>query len=61
MKIKKLGSLPLGTALLAIAILIERLLPANDGLDFISGLLIGLSLVLNISYLIRRSRSLIRT
>ena len=56
MKIKQFLGWPLGIALLAIAILIEKLLPANDGLDFISGFLFGLSVVLNLKYIFNRSK-----
>jgi hypothetical protein len=43
--------MPIGVLALAAALLIERFLPSNDGFDFISGFLIGISLVFNISYL----------
>jgi hypothetical protein len=56
MKYKQLSSQPIGLLLLAIAILIERFLPENNGLDFIAGFLFGLSIVLNISYIYKRSK-----
>jgi hypothetical protein len=59
MKLKYLLSLPVGMVMLGIALLMEKFLPSNNFLDFIVGLLIGLSLVLNIYYIgsvIRHSR-----
>jgi hypothetical protein len=38
--------------LLAIAILMEKFLASNSYLDFVEGLLIGLSVVLNIYYIV---------
>ena len=56
MKNKRLLSIPVGILLLAIALILERFFPANDGLDFISGFLIGLSIVLNLKYISLRSK-----
>ena len=56
MKYKQLLALPFGLVLLAISILIERFFPASDGLDFIAGFLIGLSIALNIRYIYMRSK-----
>jgi len=44
-------AMPIGVLSLVAALLIERFLPSNDGLNFISGFLIGISLVFNISFL----------
>ncbi len=56
MKYKQILEWPLGLILLAVAILIERFLPENDGLDFIAGFLTGLSIVLNLGYIYKRSK-----
>lgn len=53
---KQLLALPIGMLLLAIALLMEKFLPGNNFLDFTEGFLIGLSIVLNIYYLIGTSR-----
>lgn len=45
--------MPIGVLSLVAALLIERFLPSNEGLNFISGFLIGISLVFNISYIAR--------
>jgi Ca2+/Na+ antiporter len=50
MKIEEVLARPIGMVFLAIAILIEKFLPANNVLDFIEGLLMGLSVILNIYY-----------
>ena len=52
MKKAQLLTLPIGLILLAAAILMEKFLPATDSLDFIVGFLMGLSIVLNIYYII---------
>jgi len=44
-------AMPIGVLSLVAALLIERFLPSNEGFNFISGFLIGISLVFNISYL----------
>lgn len=49
---KKVTAMPIGIILLSIAILMEKYLPDNSILDFIEGLFIGLSLVINIYYII---------
>ncbi|MCX6236061.1 MAG: hypothetical protein NTY07_00660 [Bacteroidia bacterium] len=51
MKRQQVLALPIGMICLAIAILMEKFLPANNFLDFIEGLLTGLSIVLNIYYI----------
>ena len=56
MKLKYILTLPVGMVLLAIAILMEKFLPSNNILDFLVGLLIGLSLVLNIYYIVAMIR-----
>jgi hypothetical protein len=59
MKFKQLTERPIGVLLLAIALLIERFLPENNGLDFLAGFLFGLSIVLNITFIQRRSKKTI--
>jgi len=44
-------ALNIGVLSLAIALVIERFLPSNNGLDFIAGFLFGISIVLNMSYI----------
>jgi len=56
MKIKQLSPIPIGIVILAIAILMQRYLPGNDLVDFIQGLLIGLSIALNLRYVFIHSR-----
>ena len=56
MKNISLSAFPFGMVLLAIAILMDRYLPENNLVDFIDGLLLGLSLVLNIGYVFNCSR-----
>jgi len=52
MKLKYILTLPLGMVLLAIAILMGKFLPAGNYLDFIEGFLIGVSVVLNLYYIV---------
>jgi len=42
-------AIPVGLLSLAIALIIERFLPSNDGLNFIAGFLFGISIVFNLS------------
>jgi hypothetical protein len=56
MEHKQLLAMPIGMILLAIAILMERYLPANNILNFIEGLFTGLSIALNIYYVFVISR-----
>lgn len=51
MKMNKQLTMPIGLILLAIAILMDKLLPSNSSLDFIEGFLIGFSIVLNVVYI----------
>jgi hypothetical protein len=44
-------AMPIGLLSLAIALIIERFLPSNQGLDFLAGFLIGISIVFNMSYI----------
>jgi hypothetical protein len=44
-------AMPLGFLSLAIALIIERFLPSNQGLDFLAGFLFGISIVFNMSYI----------
>ena len=59
MKNISLSAFPFGMVLLAIAILMDRYLPENNLVDFIDGLLLGLSLVLNIGYVFNCSRKIL--
>ncbi len=56
---KNFLSWPLGAGLFAIAILMNRFLPANNLFDFIEGFLTGLSIVLNLQYVFKRSRRML--
>jgi hypothetical protein len=47
---------PLGAGLFAVAILMNRFLPATDLFNFIEGFLTGLSIVLNLRYAFNRSK-----
>jgi hypothetical protein len=51
MKLKKILTMPIGILLIAVAVFMEKFLPGNDTLDFVIGLLIGLSMVLNICFI----------
>lgn len=44
-------ALPIGVFALVAAILMERFLPSNQGLNFLEGFLFGLSMVFNLSYI----------
>lgn len=44
--------LAIGAAALAGALIIERFLPSNPGLNFLEGFLFAISLVFNIRYLL---------
>jgi hypothetical protein len=59
MKQKQLLTLPIGLILLAVGIMIERFFPEKDGSDFIAGFLIGMSIVLNLTYIYKRSKRLL--
>lgn len=52
MKIKQILAIPFGMLLLVIAILARKFFPENDALNFIEGMLIVMSILLNISYII---------
>jgi predicted Kef-type K+ transport protein len=56
MKLKQILSLPIGVILLAVAILMEKFLPETRTLDFIEGILMGLSIVFTITYIIMVSK-----
>jgi hypothetical protein len=45
-------SLPVGLLLLSASILMEKTLPSTPGFDFTEGFFMGLSIVLNIYYII---------
>ena len=52
MKLKQALAMPIGMVLLAIAILMGKLLPPTNIFDFIEGMLTGLSIVLNLYYIV---------
>jgi hypothetical protein len=52
MRLRQALAMPIGMILLAIAILMGKFLPHGNILDFIIGVLIGLSIVLNICYIV---------
>ncbi|MBW8334208.1 MAG: hypothetical protein K0M40_19480 [Prolixibacteraceae bacterium] len=49
---KQLASIPAGMIFLVFAILIDRFLPQNNFLDFLAGMFTGLSIVLNVRYVL---------
>ena len=51
-KLEKLLVTPIGVILLALSLIATRFFPACPFIDFLSGLLVGLSLVLNVYYII---------
>jgi hypothetical protein len=51
-KLNQILATPIGAILLALSLLISRFLPATNLLNFLSGLLLGLSLVFNLYYII---------
>jgi hypothetical protein len=51
MKLQPLLAQPIGMILLAIALVMEKFLSPNGLIDFMEGLLIGLSVILNIYYI----------
>ena len=51
MKKQNLLAMPIGIILMAIAIIMIKFLPSNNIYDFIEGVLIGLSIVLNLFYM----------
>jgi hypothetical protein len=58
MNLRHLVTMPIGMILLAIAILMEKFLSSNTMLDFIEGVLIGLSIALNLLYVFLVSRKI---
>jgi len=46
-------ALPIGLSSLAIALIIERFLPSSNGFNFITGFLIGISVVFNLSGILK--------
>lgn len=50
-KVLQILSLPIGMILLGIGITIGRYLPQNNTSDFLTGFLVGLSIVLNLYYI----------
>jgi len=55
--IKKIQVLPVGVLLLAIALLMQRFVSHSPLSDFMEGLLFGLSLVLNIKFIVEKSKN----
>lgn len=51
MKMQQLLAQPIGMIILAIALLMQKFLPVNPLFDFTEGVLIGLSVILNIYYM----------
>jgi hypothetical protein len=51
-KMKQLLAAPIGVILLALSVLVTRFFPSTAFFDFFSGFLLGLSLILNIYYII---------
>ncbi len=51
MKFQNALTLPIGMIFLATAMVMEKFLPGNDLYDFVEGVLIGLSVILNIYYI----------
>jgi len=49
-------ALPIGIVMLAIALIMEKFLPSTPFFDFTEGFLMGLSIVLNVYYLVAVSR-----
>jgi len=56
MRINKTLTMPIGLILLAISLIMNKFLPSNPLFDFIEGFMMGLSIVLNIVYIIAISR-----
>ena len=52
MNLKQIQDKPIGVLLLAGALLINRFFSGSPSMDFFAGMLTGLSLVLNIKYII---------
>ena len=44
-------AMPIGLMAFAIALIIERFFPSNQGFDFLAGFLVGISIVFNLSYI----------
>jgi len=59
MKIKQLSAIPIGIVLLGIDIMMRRYFHVNNLEDFIQGLLIGLSIALNLRYVFNHSRKIV--
>ena len=55
--IKKIQVFPLGVLLLAIALLMQRFVSPGPLSDFMEGLLFGLSLVLNIRFIVDKLKN----
>lgn len=45
--------MPIGLSSLAIALIIERFFPSSNGFSFIAGFLIGISVVFNLSGILK--------
>lgn len=59
MKCKQILAAPVGPAILTLTIILDRYLPNSTGTyDFLIGFMYGLSLVLNITYIIIKAKYL---
>jgi hypothetical protein len=57
-KMNQILAAPIGVTLLALSIIISRFFPSTAFWDFLSGFLLGLSLVLNVYYIIITTKNL---
>ena len=57
MNMKQIQEKPFGVVLLAVALVINRFLSGSPLMDFFAGMLTGLSMVLNIQYIIVVSKN----
>ncbi len=57
-KIKQFLALPIGIVTLVAAVIIDKFFPENRTTDFVSGFLLGLSVVLNMYYIIVTAKKL---
>jgi hypothetical protein len=55
-KLKQLLATPIGAILLALSLIVTRFTPPTAFFDFLSGLLLGLSLAFNVYYIIAISK-----
>jgi len=55
-KLSQLLATPIGAILLAFSLIVTRFFPSTAFYDFLSGFLLGLSLILNVYYIILISK-----